>query len=109
MKTAYAAVLGIVALLLGACITGDEITNYVIDPDGSIEFTTYRDDLTLIQAEAGEDAKTGYSPKLPSGVWRRRVTIYLQSSWRPVPRRLMWWILCRTSPAGAVLVRGHLW
>ncbi len=56
MKTAYAAVLGIVALLLGACVTGDEITSYVIDPDGSIEFSTYRNNLT--SSEAGEDAKT---------------------------------------------------
>jgi hypothetical protein len=55
MKTAYAAVLGIVALLLSACVTGDEITSYVIDPDGSIEFSTYRNNLT--SSEAGEDAK----------------------------------------------------
>ena len=56
MKTVYAAVLGIAALLLSACVTGDEITSYVIDPDGSIEFSTYRNNLT--SSEAGEDAKT---------------------------------------------------
>jgi len=56
MKTVYAAVLGIAALLLSACVTGDEITSYVIDPDGSIDFSTYRNNLT--SSEAGEDAKT---------------------------------------------------
>lgn len=64
MKTAYAAVLGIVALLLSACVTGDEITSYVIDPDGSIEFFTYRNNLT--SSEVGEDAKTDLANYLQS-------------------------------------------
>ena len=46
MKTAFAAVIGILALLLSACVTGDEITSYVIKPDGSIEFSIYRHNLT---------------------------------------------------------------
>jgi hypothetical protein len=55
MKTAYAVTLCIVALFLSACVTGDEITSYVIDPQGSIEFSIYRHNLT--SSEVGEDAQ----------------------------------------------------
>jgi hypothetical protein len=36
MKTAYTAGIGILALFLSACVTGDEVTSYVINPDGAI-------------------------------------------------------------------------
>ena len=55
MKTAYAAVICILAFLFSACVTGDEITSYVIDPDGSISFSIYR--LNLTSDQAGEKAK----------------------------------------------------
>jgi hypothetical protein len=56
MKAAYAAVIGILAFLLSACVTGDEITSYVIDPDGSIAFSIYR--LNLTSDQTGEKAKS---------------------------------------------------
>ena len=55
MKTAYAAVICILAFLFGACVTGDEITSYVIDPDGSVAFSIYR--LNLTSDQTGEKAK----------------------------------------------------
>jgi len=55
MKTASAAVICILAFLFSACVTGDEITSYVIDPDGSISFSIYR--LNLTSDQAGEKAK----------------------------------------------------
>ncbi|MBN1571154.1 MAG: hypothetical protein JXA73_25185 [Acidobacteria bacterium] len=54
-KAAYAAVIGILVLFLSACVTGDEITSYVIEPDGAISFSIYR--LNLTSDETGEDAK----------------------------------------------------
>jgi hypothetical protein len=56
MKTAYAAVICILALLFSACVTGDEITSYVIDPDGSVAFSIYRLNLTS-DATDGKKAK----------------------------------------------------
>jgi hypothetical protein len=55
MKAACAAVIGILAFLLSACVTGDEITSYVIEPDGAIAFSIYR--LNLTSGQTGEDAK----------------------------------------------------
>jgi hypothetical protein len=55
MKAAYAAVICILAFLLSACVTGDEITSYVIESDGAISFSIYR--LNLTSDQAGEDAK----------------------------------------------------
>jgi hypothetical protein len=55
MKTTYAAVICILAFLLSACVTGDEITSYVIEPDGSISFSIYR--LNLTSDQTGEKAK----------------------------------------------------
>lgn len=55
MKAACAAVIGILAFLLSACVTGDEITSYVIDPDGSVAFSIYR--LNLTSDQTGEDGK----------------------------------------------------
>ena len=65
MKTACAVIIGILAFLLSACVTGDEITNYVIEPDGEIAFSIYR--LNLISDTTGEDAKqdlAGYIQEL---------------------------------------------
>ncbi len=55
MKTAHSAVICILAIFFSACVTGDEITSYVIDPDGSISFTIYR--MNLNSNETGEKAK----------------------------------------------------
>jgi hypothetical protein len=55
MKAAYAAVIGILALSISACVTGDEITSYVIEPDGAIAFSIYR--LNLTSDQTGEKAK----------------------------------------------------
>ena len=55
MKTAHAAFICILAFLLSACVTGDEITGYVIEPDGSISFSIYR--MNLNSNESGEKAK----------------------------------------------------
>lgn len=55
MKVVYAAVIGILAFILSGCVTGDEITSYVIDPDGTVAFSIYR--LNLTSDETGEDAK----------------------------------------------------
>jgi len=55
MKAACAAVIGILAFFLSACVTGDEVTNYVIDPDGSVSFSIYR--LNLTTDQTGEEAK----------------------------------------------------
>lgn len=55
MKALCAAVIGILGLLLSACVTGDEITSYVIDPDGAVAFSIYRLNLTSDEKKA-EDA-----------------------------------------------------
>jgi hypothetical protein len=55
MKAACASVIGILAYLLSACVTGDEITSYVIEPVGSISFSIYR--LNLTSDKTGEKAK----------------------------------------------------
>jgi hypothetical protein len=55
MKASCAAVTAILAFLFSACVTGDEITSYVIEPDGAIVFSIYR--LYLTSDQTGEDAK----------------------------------------------------
>ena len=35
MKALCMAVIGILGILVSACVTGDEITSYVIEPDGT--------------------------------------------------------------------------
>ncbi len=55
MKATYAAIIGVLALFFSACVTGDEITNYVIEPDGAVAFSIYR--LNLTSDQTGEDAK----------------------------------------------------
>ena len=58
MKGLYAAI-GALAIFLSACVTGDEITSYVIDHDGTIAFSIYR--LNLTSGQQGEKAKTELS------------------------------------------------
>jgi hypothetical protein len=60
MKTAHAVTLGIMALLLNACVSGDEITSYVIDPDGSVEFSVYRYNLTSSEEADPQKDLAGY-------------------------------------------------
>ena len=54
MKAACVAVIGILAFFLSACVAGDEITSYVIEPDGAIVFSIYR--LNLTSDQTGEGA-----------------------------------------------------
>lgn len=53
MKAICTAALGILALLLSGCISGDEITSFVIESDGSVEFSIYKHNLTS-SSEASE-------------------------------------------------------
>ena len=55
MKASCVSIIGIMAFFLSACVTGDEITSYVINPDESISFSIYR--LNLTSDETGEKAK----------------------------------------------------
>jgi hypothetical protein len=55
MKAAYMAAIAIMALLFSGCIVGDEIMNFVIDPDGAVTVSKYRANPTSDQK--GENAK----------------------------------------------------
>jgi len=55
MKSACAIGICLLALLFSACVTGDEITSFVIDQNGSISVAIYRVNLT--SNEKGEKAK----------------------------------------------------
>ena len=57
MKAICAAMIGMLAFLMSGCIIGDEITSFVIDPDGAVTFSTYR--LNLTSDKKGEDGKKG--------------------------------------------------
>jgi hypothetical protein len=54
MRAAYMAAIGIMVLLFSGCIVGDEIMNFVIDPDGAVTVSDYRTNLTSDQK--GENA-----------------------------------------------------
>jgi hypothetical protein len=54
MKATCAAIIGILALFFSACVTGDKITSYVIDSDGSIYFSIYR--FNLLSDQTGDAA-----------------------------------------------------
>jgi hypothetical protein len=61
MKIACATIVGILAFLISGCVTGDEITSYIIETDDSIAFSIYRQDLTSDQAgEEGEKELAEY-------------------------------------------------
>jgi hypothetical protein len=55
MKALCTAVIGILGLLVSACVTGDEITTYVIERDGAVSFHIYRSNLT--SGQTGDAAK----------------------------------------------------
>jgi len=55
MKATCVAIIGIMAFSLNACVTGDEITNYIVESDGSIFFSIYRLNLTSDQTGEGAD------------------------------------------------------
>jgi hypothetical protein len=69
MKAACSAVIGLLALFSSACVTGDEITSYVIDPDGSTSFSIYR--LNLTSDQKGEEAKRDLSSYIQELEWKR--------------------------------------
>jgi hypothetical protein len=61
MKSISAIAICILTVLFSACIVGDEITNYVIDRDGSISFAIYRANLTSDQiGKKGEEELANY-------------------------------------------------
>jgi hypothetical protein len=51
MKISCAAMISILAIYFSACVTGDEITSYVVEPDGAIAFSIYRLNLTSDQTD----------------------------------------------------------
>ncbi len=55
MKAACAVIICILVLFQSACVTGDEITSYVMEPDGTVSFYIYRPNLASDQT--GEDGK----------------------------------------------------
>jgi hypothetical protein len=55
MKAICAAMIGMLAFLTSGCITKDEITSFVIDPDGAVTFSTYR--LNIASDKEGEEGK----------------------------------------------------
>jgi hypothetical protein len=55
MKATGAAIIGMLALLMSGCITGDEITGFVIGQDGAVAFSTYR--LNLTSEKKGYDGE----------------------------------------------------
>jgi hypothetical protein len=59
MKTICAAMIGMLAFLMSGCITKDEITNVVIDPDGAVTFSIYS--LNITSDEKGENGKKEFA------------------------------------------------
>ncbi len=55
MKVLCVAIIGILGVLASACVTGDEITSYVIDQDGAVALSIYR--LNLNSGQPGEKGK----------------------------------------------------
>jgi hypothetical protein len=55
MKVLCVAIIGILGVLASACVTGDEITTYVIEPDEAVSFHIYRSNLASDQT--GESGK----------------------------------------------------
>jgi hypothetical protein len=65
MKALCTAVIGILGLLVSACVTGDEITSYVFEPDGTVSFSIYRSSLASDQTgEAEKKDLDSYIQKL---------------------------------------------
>jgi hypothetical protein len=65
MKVLCVAIIGILGVLASACVTGDEITSYVIEPDGAVSFHIYRSNLASDQTgEAGKEDLDSYIQKL---------------------------------------------
>jgi hypothetical protein len=65
MKSVCTTFIGILALFLSGCVTGDEITNYVVNSDGSISLCIYRSNLTSDQTgENGQKDLDSYVQKL---------------------------------------------
>ncbi len=65
MKAAYAVMICILVLFQSACVTGDEITSYVIEPDGAVSFYIYRSNLASDQTgENGKKDLDSYIQKL---------------------------------------------
>jgi hypothetical protein len=102
MKVAYAAVICILAFLLSACVTGDEITSYVIEPDGAIAFSIYRINLTSDQA--GEDAKKDLANYL-QGLEEMRAALFTKLV-KANAKEVSVTILRKASPA-SVLIAGR--
>ena len=59
MKAICAAMISMLAFLMSGCITKDEITSVVIDPDGAVSFSIYR--LNITSDQKGEDGKKEFA------------------------------------------------
>jgi|WetSurSiteA1Bulk_404760.scaffolds.fasta_scaffold04589_4 hypothetical protein len=59
MKAICATLIGMLAFLTSGCITKDEITSVVIDPDGAVTFSIYR--LNITSDQKGEDGKREFA------------------------------------------------
>jgi hypothetical protein len=104
MKALCIALIGILGLLVTACVTGDDITSYVINPDGSVELSIYRLGLTSNEKKA-EDAKedlTNYIRDLEE----MRGNLLTQLA-KANAQEVRVAILRRASPA-SVLITGHI-
>jgi len=65
MKVACAAIACVLVLFQSACVTGDEITTYVIEPDEAVSFYIYRSNLASDQTgEKGKEDLDSYMQKL---------------------------------------------
>jgi hypothetical protein len=104
MKVLCAAVIGFLGLLLSACVTGDEITNYVIDRDGAVDFSIYRLNLTSDEKKAA-DAKEDLSNCIRD-LEQMRGNLFTQFA-KANAHEVRVAILRKASPA-SVLITGHI-
>jgi|WetSurMetagenome_2_1015567.scaffolds.fasta_scaffold11029_4 hypothetical protein len=104
MKALCAAVIGILGFLLSACVTGDEITSYVIDPDGAVAFSIYRHNLTSDEMKA-EDAKEDLTTYIRD-LEEKRGDLFTQLA-KANAQEVRAAILRRASPA-SILITGHI-
>jgi hypothetical protein len=92
-----------VTLLLSGCVTGDEITYYIVDPDGTVAFSIYR--LNLTSDEKGENAKKDLTNYV-RGLEENRDSLLLKLA-KANAGEVSVKILRRTSPA-SVLITGRI-
>ncbi len=103
MKASCLIIIGFLAILCSGCVTGDEITSCVIAPDGSMDISIYR--LNLTSDQTGEKAKeelAGYIGDLEG----KRGDLFTKFAKANVTE-LRVAVLRKTSPA-SVLITGRI-